>query len=119
MIQTHRRMMKSKTKKLDRFNSKGKKHEDKISWTSLVAAEVANIKKSQLNYSSRYYRRKTAWDFATQKCGFEYSLHSEIERLGSQEEWLEGYRYFCRQEVNTKGKKVNRKHLLDICYNKS
>ena len=41
------------------------------------------------------------------------------KKIGSHEEWLEGYRYFCRQKVNTKGKKVDRRQLKDYNYNNS
>ena len=42
-------------KKVD-YRSTGKKHEDKIPWTSLVAAEVARIKKSDISPDSLYYK---------------------------------------------------------------
>ena len=104
-------------KKVD-YRSTGKQHEDKIPWTSLVAAEVARIKKSDISPDSLYYKN-TFVDYATSNCGFRQPIISDEERIGSHEEWLEGYRYFCRQKVNTKGKKVDRRQLKDYNYNNS
>ena len=102
-------------KKVD-YRSTGKKHEDKVPWTSLVAAEVARIKKSTISPDSLYHKNVFV-DYATSNCGFRQSVISDEDRIGTQEEWLTAYRHFCRQKVNTKGKKVNRKHLQEINYN--
>lgn len=102
-------------KKVD-YRSTGKKHEDKIPWTSLVAAEVARIKKSTISPDSLYHKNVFV-DYATSNCGFRQPVISDEDRIGTHEEWLAGYRHFCRQEVNTKGKKVDRSLLRDYSYN--
>ena len=107
--------MAKKKKKID-FRSAGKKHENKVSWISIADVEIANIKKARLTSDSLYYKNVFV-DYATSNCGFRKPVISDEDRIGAHEEWLEAYRHFCRQTVNTKGKKVNRKHLQEINYN--
>ncbi len=105
-------------KKVD-YRSTGKQHEDKVPWTTLVAAEVARIKKGHISRTSKYWKKNRVHDYATSNSGFRHPIISEEKKIGSHEEWLEGYRYFCRQKVNTKGKKVDRRQLKDYNYNNS
>ena len=107
---------------MSNYSNRGKKFGDMVdrssSWMGCVDLEVQRAKKATLSVSSKYYKKPTKWtDHAVGKHGVAYNSHSEIERLGSNELWLEGYRYFCRQKVNTKGQKVDRSHLMQYQYN--
>jgi C4-type Zn-finger protein len=45
--------------------------------------------------------------------GFQDNYHLSYRVIGSVEEWEEAFKYFCKQTVNTKGQKVNRRKLLN------
>ena len=45
--------------------------------------------------------------------GFQDNYYLSYRVIGSVEEWVEGFKYFCKQTVNTKGQKVNRRKLLN------
>ena len=80
---------------------------------SIADVEIANVKKARLSSDSLYYK-KVFVDYATSNCGFRRPVISDEDRIGAHEEWLEAYRHFCRQTVNTKGKK-----LIENIYRKS
>ena len=92
------------------------KKENKISWMGLVDTELANINKAQLNATSRYWKPKTAHDYATSKCGFEFTPYDMEHFTGTVEQWSQAFKYFCKRKVNTKGQKVNRSTLLKWNY---
>jgi len=92
------------------------KQEKTISWMGLVDTELANVKKAHLSATSRYWKPKTAHDYATSKCGFEFTPYDIEHRVGSAEEWSQAFKSFCKRKVNTKGKKVNRTTLLKWNY---
>ena len=109
----------SKSNKGKKYNSSGRQHEHSSSWMNGVAYELARMKKATLSPTSRYFKKRTNYDHTSEKCGIAYSILHEMEKIGSQDEWLRGYKYFCKQKVNTKGQKVNRTHLSEFNYNKS
>jgi len=108
----------SKSNKGKKYDSSGRQHESSSSWMNRVAYELVRIKKSTLSPMSTYFKKRVNYDYASEKCGVAYSASSEVDKIGSEEEWLRGYKYFCQQKVNTKGQKVNRKRLLELSYNK-
>jgi len=100
-------------KKVD-YRSTGKKHEDKIPWTSLVAAEVANIKKGHISRTSKYWKKNRVHDYATSKYGFKWNGLDNI--IGDVEEWRAAFKTFCKKKENVLGKKVDRSQLLKYSY---
>jgi|DEB0MinimDraft_6_1074348.scaffolds.fasta_scaffold09416_8 hypothetical protein len=101
------------------FKSKGKKHEDKVPWTSLVPAELARIKKAKISLTSKYWRPEKVHDYATSKYGFQHTPYDEESYMGTREEWAAAFKKFCKKKTNTKGQKVDRLALLKYNYNKS
>lgn len=83
------------------------------SWMGAAYLEVLRAKKTTISALSRYYKRPSSYDMAVEKCGFRYNSHDEWGVIGPTEEWTAAYDFFRNQEYNTKGKKVNRKHMPD------
>ena len=106
---------------MSNHSNRGKKFGDMVdrsaSWMGCADLEIERAKKASLSVTSRYYKKRTWTDHATTRYGFTFSPLAEVERLGSHEEWLRAYKYFCKQKVNTKGQKVDRSHLLKYQYN--
>lgn len=81
------------------------------SWMGSAYLEVLRAKRTTISALSRYYKGASSYDMAVEKCGFRYNSHDEWGIIGSTEEWSQAYNFFRNQEYNTKGKKVNRKHM--------
>jgi hypothetical protein len=89
-------------KKVD-YKSTGKKHENKVPWTSLVATEVANIKKGRISRTSKYWKKDR--------------VHNGLDNIiGDVEEWRAAFKTFCKKKENVLGKKVDRSQLLKYSY---
>ncbi len=76
--------------------------------------EIEKLKKATINPKSKYWKPMKKVDMETSKVGISNShLFLEGNLIGTQDEWLRAYEYFCNQTVNTKGQKVNRQKLKD------
>ena len=71
-------------------SNKGKKYapsSKNVNWQELVPLELARASKSQISVTSRYFKSRKNYDYATSKCGFSDDFSNIDEQIGSQERW--------------------------------
>src|SRR6056300_1356343 len=72
--------------------------------------EIRLLKKASISPKSKYWRPTRQKIVESTKIGIKMTASSD-EYLNLLHEFNEAFEYFCKRTVNTKGQKVNRKHL--------